>query len=119
MLELVQELKRQGYITGILSDQTDWLDRLDARDHFYRFFDRVYNSYFLGKGKRDPALFGEVAADLDLPPAAILFVDDNRDNVARALSAGMLAILYSERIGFINLLEDSLRQQSESHATHP
>ena len=30
MLDLAAELKSRGYITGILSDQTDWLDRLDA-----------------------------------------------------------------------------------------
>jgi putative hydrolase of the HAD superfamily len=38
MLELVVELRRQGYITGILSDQVNWLDKLDTRDHFYAYF---------------------------------------------------------------------------------
>ena len=66
ILELVQRLRSLGYVTGILSDQTDWLDRLDASQHFYRCFDRVYNSYRLGKGKRDPSVFGDVAADLGM-----------------------------------------------------
>jgi putative hydrolase of the HAD superfamily len=109
MLELVAQLKAQGYITGILSDQTDWLDRLDTRDRFYRFFDRVYNSYYLGKGKRDPSLFAELAADLGLPPAAILFVDDNSGNVARARAAGMQAILYTDEPGFRQALQASLQ----------
>jgi len=64
MLELVERLRAQGYVTGILSDQTDWLDRLNRRYHFYRLFDRVYNSYYLGKGKRDASLFTDVLAYL-------------------------------------------------------
>ncbi len=109
MLELVKRLKARGYVTGILSDQTDWLDRLDAKYHFYVLFDRIYNSYYLGKGKQDPSLFGDVAADLGLPPASILFVDDNRDNVARATAAGMQALRYVERERFMQALEASLQ----------
>ena len=45
-------LRRGGFLTAILSDQTDWLDRLEARHHFFGHFDRVFNSYHLGKGKR-------------------------------------------------------------------
>ncbi len=105
MLNLVGRLKARGYITGILSDQTDWLDRLDARYDFYQLFDRVYNSYYLGKGKHDPSLFSDMAADLGIAPAAILFVDDNADNVARARASGMQTIHYVDREGFLNLLE--------------
>jgi putative hydrolase of the HAD superfamily len=97
MLELVAELRRKGYITGILSDQVDWLDRLDARDHFYAYFDHVYNSYNMGKGKRDASHFTDVAADLGLAPSAVLFIDDSKANVDRAESVGMRAIHYIER----------------------
>ena len=104
MLELVARLRARGYITGILSDQTDWLDRLDAQHHFYRLFDRVYNSYYMGKGKHDPSLFGEVAVDLGLPAGAILFVDDNADNVERARASGMQAIQYVDRESFMKAI---------------
>lgn len=109
MLELVERLRGQGYVTGILSDQTDWLDWLDARYHFYDRFDRVYNSYYLGKGKRDPSLFGEVADDLGLPPPKILFIDDNRGNVERAKAAGLQAIRYRGRETFLQALEAGLK----------
>lgn len=108
MLELAAQLREKGYITGILSDQTDWLDRLDARDHFYQYFDRIYNSYYLGKGKRDPSHFNDVAANLDLDPSAILFVDDSKENIATALATGMQAIHYVDRESFIKALEDTL-----------
>jgi putative hydrolase of the HAD superfamily len=107
MLEVVRRLRAQDYVTGILSDQIDWLDRLDARFNFYRLFDRVYNSYYMGKGKHDPYLFGEVAADLGLSPAAILFVDDNGDNVARARASGMQAIQYVDRKSFLQALDSN------------
>ena len=97
MLELADRLCSQGYVTGILSDQTDWLDRLDAGRDFFRHFDRIYNSFYLGKGKRDPSLFTDVAADLQLSPSQILFVDDNAQNVTRARAVGMHAIQYIDR----------------------
>ena len=105
MIELVRQLRVQGVITGILSDQTDWLDRLDEKDHFYEAFDHVFNSYYLGKGKRDPSLFTEIAAVLALPASAILFVDDNADNVARARAAGLQAIHYVDRDSFMAEME--------------
>lgn len=100
MIERVRRWRAHGYITGILSDQMHWLDRLDARDHFFDAFDHVFNSYYLGKGKRDPTLFDDITARLALAPAEILFVDDLRSNVERAQAAGWQAILYEERAAF-------------------
>jgi putative hydrolase of the HAD superfamily len=108
ILELVAQLKAKGYVTCILSDQTDWLDRLDARDHFYKYFDRIYNSYYLGKGKRDPSHFSDVAAYLGLDPSALLFIDDSKRNVATAIAAGMQAIQYIDRNSFMKELKDAL-----------
>lgn len=104
MLTLVERLRLQGYVTGILSDQTNWLDRLDATGHFFRFFDHVYNSYHIGKGKRDTTLFTDVAARLGMSPSRILFVDDNAQNIARAESVGFQTIRYVDRADFLNEL---------------
>jgi putative hydrolase of the HAD superfamily len=109
MLELIERLKAQGYITAILSDQTDWLDRLEAMHHFYRYFDRIYNSYYLGKGKRDPSHFSDVATDLGINPSDILFVDDNAKNVATARAVGMQAIQYVEQESFVKALKEALQ----------
>lgn len=99
MLGLVRRLRAAGLVTGILSDQTHWLDTLDERQPFKEHFDRVYNSYYLGKGKEDPGLFPEIAADLGLPPYAILFVDDAPGNVERARRAGFRALLFRDEAG--------------------
>ena len=99
MLELVDQLRRQGRLVGILSDQTEWLDELDRRHDVYSHFDRLYISYRIGKGKRDPSLFDDVAKDLDLPPQSILFVDDSPGNIERALQCGWQAIVFTDENG--------------------
>ncbi|MFB6260714.1 MAG: HAD-IA family hydrolase, partial [Thiohalorhabdaceae bacterium] len=58
-------------------------------DGFLAAFDRVYNSFRLGKGKRDPTLFDDVIADLDLAPERVLFIDDAPANGERARERGL------------------------------
>ena len=111
MLDLVRRLRAAGFITGILSDQTHWLEDLDRRDPFLADFDRVYNSYHLGKGKRDPTLFPDVAADLGIAPSTILFIDDDAGNCERARRAGMRALIYRSRTE----LEAWLSKQAGRH----
>ena len=105
MMDVVKKLRAEGYITGILSDQTHWLDELDEKYHFSRFFDRIYNSYYLGKGKQDPTLFADVVADLQMQPAMVLFIDDNAANVSRAQAEGLSVIQYISREDFSARLE--------------
>jgi putative hydrolase of the HAD superfamily len=100
VIERIRRWRTSGYVTGILSDQMHWLDRLNERDRFFRHFDHVFNSYHLGKGKRDPTLFHDIAARLALPPGAILFVDDLQSNVERARDAGWQAVRYEDRASF-------------------
>ena len=101
MVDRVRQLRAQGYRTVILSDQSDWLDWLDQRDHFFQYFDHVFNSYHMGKGKRDPALFNEIAEQLALLPQEILFVDDMKSNIERAQSAGWQTIRYMHKEEFL------------------
>jgi epoxide hydrolase-like predicted phosphatase len=105
MFAAARALRSQGYITAILSDQTEWLDRLNEQLHFFQDFDKVYNSFHLGKGKRDPSVFADVAQDLGLAPERIVFVDDNADNVERARSRGIKALLFLDEDQCLNELE--------------
>ena len=108
MIERVRQWRAQGYLTVILSDQCHWLDWLEERDHFFAEFDRVFNSFHMGKGKRDPTLFPDIAGQLELAPGEILLVDDIRNNVERARAAGWQAIFYTDRDSF----EEALAQFS-------
>jgi len=97
MMAAVRSLRRRGYLTAILSDQTDWLERLDARDRFFEEFDRVFNSYRLGKGKRDPSIFDDTLRELNVEPAQAVFIDDNAGHVARAAGRGLHTILFLDQ----------------------
>jgi putative hydrolase of the HAD superfamily len=101
MIDLAKELKAQGIAVGILSDQTDMLNKLDQRFHFFQWFDHVFNSYQVGKGKRDISLFDDVARALGTSPEKILFVDDDPGHVARARRKGWKAIRYIDRDSFL------------------
>ena len=104
MVSLLPSLKDMGLILGILSDQTHWLDELNKQDDFYKWFDHIFNSYYLGKSKRDPTLFEDIVLKLNIPAENILFVDDHPGNVERAKEKGYQICLYTDRRGFIEVL---------------
>ncbi len=95
MLDLVRELRSKGVCTGILSDQVDWLDRLNDRLSFFPLFDRVFNSYHLGLSKRSPSIFSYVCQMLPASPEKVLFIDDSPDHVQRARQQGLQAVVFT------------------------
>ena len=101
MFEIVRRVKACGSITGILSDQSQWLDDLDKQYDFFKEFDVIFNSYHMGKGKRDPALFDEISIKLGIKSSEILFIDDNEGNIERARAKGWNTILYRNKEGFL------------------
>jgi HAD superfamily hydrolase (TIGR01509 family) len=101
MIDLAKKLKAQKISVGILSDQTDMLDKLNQRYDFFKWFDFVFNSYYLGKGKRDSSLFDDVSRTLGRPPDRILFIDDDPGHVDRARKKGWKAIRYVDRDSFL------------------
>jgi len=96
MLDLVRSLRNKGLRVAILSDQSDWLDLLDERYDFFKEFDSVFNSYHLGKTKRDATIFTETLSALGVLPEKTLFVDDNAGHIARAGMCGMQTHLFKE-----------------------
>lgn len=108
MLGLIRQLRESGLTVALLSDQTDWLEELDRRDHFLHEFDHIFNSYRLGKGKRDPSLFSEVVASLGITPAEAIFIDDSEGNIVRAHDQGLHTILYRDTATTIAALEHRL-----------
>lgn len=95
MIETVRALRDKGYQTVILSDQTDWLERLNHRDNFFDEFDAVFNSFQIGKTKRDPTLFRDILEKLHLEHRQALFVDDNPAHIGRAVKQGLHTHLFN------------------------
>lgn len=102
MFETVKRLKVFGVRVGILSDQTNWLDELDARDNFFREFDYVFNSYHMGKSKKDPGHFTDIVRILKIENDKVLFIDDDPGNCERARQAGLRVIHYRDREQFLH-----------------
>lgn len=94
MFDLVRQLRAQKIQTAILSDQTNWLDELEAQHDFFKHFDRVFNSYHVHKSKHDPTLFDDVLRLMQVQPGKTLFIDDTEGHVQRAGRQGLQGILY-------------------------
>ncbi|MGD1152672.1 MAG: HAD family phosphatase [Syntrophales bacterium] len=101
MIDTVKRLKAIKLHVGILSDQTNWLDELDARDNFLRQFDYVFNSYHMGKSKKNPSHFKDVVRILKIEIHKVLFIDDDPGNCERAKQAGLKVIHYRDRELFL------------------
>jgi len=101
MIGFVSALRARRIRPGILSDQTNWLEELDGRDDFFRYFDYIFNSYHMGSSKREEDHFDKVVRVIGVKSGAILFVDDNEGNCARARSRGMRVIHYIDRPQFL------------------
>jgi putative hydrolase of the HAD superfamily len=106
MLAHADRLRASGRTVCILSDQTDWLDELNGKTPFYGHFDRVFNSYFLHKSKRDATVFRDVCSELDMRPEEALFVDDNINNIKRAAEGGMNTIHFIDTTQFAATLAE-------------
>lgn len=100
MFDTVDKLREAGYKVAILSDQTNWLEELDAVHGIYRRFDLVLNSYRMGKTKKDPSIFDEIVKALGVAPGRALFVDDFEGHIRRATGRNLKTIHYTNRESF-------------------
>ena len=105
MLDIIKRLHSKSLRLAILSDQTNWLDELDQQYNFFKLFDRVFNSFHLGKSKRDISLFEDVLAEMGVKAEQSLFIDDSKENIERAQLKGLHTIHYQGRDTFMQSLQ--------------
>jgi putative hydrolase of the HAD superfamily len=98
MLSFASDLRGSGHTTALLTDQTDWLYRLDRESGMTILsqFQFIFNSYELHMSKREKSLFYHVESTLKAAPGYILFIDDNPDNIEMAVQAGWRTILFQD-----------------------
>ncbi len=105
MLDIVKKIRANGIGVAILSDQTNWLDELNERYDFFKYFDVVFNSYHLGKSKMDPSHFTDVISRFNHAPERLLFVDDTEAHCETARRAGMKSIHFIDRDHFFKEIQ--------------
>jgi putative hydrolase of the HAD superfamily len=92
ILELVAELRWQGVVCALASNQEAHRARHMSEALAYeRVFDQQFYSCHLGWAKPTPEYFAEVLRRGRFDPARTLFIDDRPANVAAAREAGLAA----------------------------
>lgn len=104
MINIIKWLKSSNIRVAILSDQTNWLDELEAHMKIFDLFEQVFNSYHLGKSKREKSLFSDILGIMNLAPGEALFVDDTQGHVERAKEVGLHGILFKGKEDFLKNL---------------
>jgi len=100
--------RNAGLRAVLLCDNTDWLDRFEARHKIFQEFDGVFNSFHMHKTKRDPAVYEEVAAKLQLQPSEILAIDASADALGVARKVGYQTLLFGNPDRFMTAFEEVL-----------
>jgi putative hydrolase of the HAD superfamily len=93
VMPCLRELKKRGLKLGIISNWDTRLRPLLRALQLDSYFDSIVVSAEVGARKPDPRIFQAAAAQMGLPPAAILHVGDSlREDVAGARAAGFQAL---------------------------
>lgn len=114
MLDCAQSLRSRGFLVGILSDQTDWLDEIESKSHLFHLFDRAFNSFHMKESKRDAGLFHRIEEELRAQGREIVLVDDNPANVRLAADQGWNSMLFVDPGDFSRELEALVRREERS-----
>jgi putative hydrolase of the HAD superfamily len=106
VIGLIQSLRTVGIGCHLATNQQAYRRAIMQDERGYgALFDQTFYSCDLGLAKPDPAYFRSVLGSLQVPAPSVLFIDDNEDNVAGALSVGLRAEYYDLSAGIPALTE--------------
>ena len=108
MIDAVSAARAGGVRTGLITNS--WGTGIYERAPM-AIFDATVISGDVGLHKPEPAIYELGAERIGLPPAACIFVDDLRENVAGAEAVGMTAVLHRDPAETIAELERALGMQ--------
>jgi putative hydrolase of the HAD superfamily len=100
VISLIQSLRAAGVGCHLATNQQAYRRAIMQDERGYgAWFDQTFYSCDLGLAKPDPAYFRAILGALQVPAPSVLFIDDNEDNVAGALSVGLRAEYYDLSAG--------------------
>ncbi|MBN2526791.1 MAG: HAD family phosphatase [Deltaproteobacteria bacterium] len=104
VLAVISRLKANGYKTGFLSNTEP-----EAAIYFHeRQMDQLFDASVLsceaGLAKPDAAIYQLLIESIQLPPSALLFLDDRQENIDGARHVGMQAVCVDTTDGVLDTL---------------
>jgi epoxide hydrolase-like predicted phosphatase len=95
LVEKVRTLKKQGYVTGIITNNVvEFGDGWRALIPVDELFDFVIDSSSVGVRKPDPRIFNLAMQELgDTEPGQVIFLDDYQANVDAARALGLQTVI--------------------------
>lgn len=103
-ITLLKKLKK-NYPVALLSNHTDWLDALEKKYHFKKWFDLLIISKEQHCSKPEPAIFKLLIKKSKLKPKEIVFIDDYIDYQKAVEKAGLNFIFYSDYNSLVRQLK--------------
>jgi len=104
VIEAVREQRSRGVRTGLISNS--WGTGIYEPRMLEELFDAVVISGDVGLHKPQPEIYLLGAERIAVEPAACVFVDDLRENVAGAEVVGMTAILHRDPAATVARIEE-------------
>lgn len=104
-IRFLQSLKMAGHRLGLLSNTCDCHWEFCLADDRFKFlrsgFEQTMLSFKLGLAKPDTEIYRVAANQADCDPAAILFIDDKKENVDAAREYGFDGIHFQTLSGLL------------------
>ncbi len=95
-LECVNNLKKTGYKTALLSnDVSEWSKYLREYYHIENYIDYSFISGDLGLRKPDPQIYRIALKKMNVSPHECIFIDDHPERVDAAAVCGITSILFN------------------------
>lgn len=110
MIELMRELKGEGYRMAMLTNNVrEWEPLWRPMLAVDEIFETVVDSGFVGVRKPEPRIYELTLERVGLPGEACLFVDDLAHNCEGARAAGMQAVHFRDNEQAIREIRETLR----------
>jgi len=104
VLQLVGDLRRRGFKTGLLSNNTTEAAARMRKQGLDSYFDILDISTETGFVKPEPAAFEHFAKGLEVELNELIFIDDSAKSLSTANEVGYHPILYTDYDNLVKLL---------------
>lgn len=97
-VQIIMQLKRQGYEVYILSNLARETHEVFVNGHaeFFQQFNGMYFSFQTGMVKPDECIYDHFLTTFKLDPAESLFIDDREQNIVAGKQKGINGIVYKQ-----------------------